>query len=66
MLSDCGRGNLTECLSVGAGDAPLELPVSSLASLALDFEKDLNISDLSLFRVAGLLVGFFSAGLSSL
>lgn len=38
---------LTDRTLVGAGDAPAELPVSSLTILALDFEKDLNMSDFS-------------------
>jgi hypothetical protein len=56
---------LTACTLVGAGDAPAELPVSSLTILALDFEKDLNMSDFSRWRGVGLLIGFLSVDLLS-
>ena len=48
---------LTECPLLGAGDAPVELPVSSCFTFALGLEKDLNMSDCSLLTGAGLLAG---------
>jgi hypothetical protein len=51
---------LTGCAALGAGDVPVELPVSSLFNLAVGFEKDLKMSDCSRFKVAGLLGGLLS------
>ena len=54
---------LTECPVLGAGDALVELSVSSCFGFAIGLEKDLNMSDCSLFIPAGLPAGFFSTSL---
>lgn len=51
---------LTGCAALGAGDAPVKIPVSSLFGFVLGFEKDLKISDCSRFKVAGLLESLLS------
>lgn len=56
---------LTAGTLVGAGDAPAELPVYSLLTLALGFEKDLKMSDFSRLRGFDLLIDFFSLDLLS-
>lgn len=52
---------LTEFAVAAGGDAPAELPESSIFSLTFGLEKDLNRSDCSRFGLAGLLTGFFVA-----
>lgn len=54
---------LTEGAVSGAGDALVEIPVSSSVDCGLGLENDLNMSDCSLFTTDGLLAGFFSASL---
>lgn len=54
---------LTEYAVLGAGDAPVELAVSSCFNFALGLEKDLKMSDCSLFAAIGWLAGFFSTSL---
>lgn len=54
---------LTECAALGAGDAPVELLVSSFFNFALGLEKDLNMSDCSRFATDGLIAGFFPTSL---
>ena len=54
---------LTESAVLGAGDAPVEIPVSSCFIFVLGLENDLNMSDCSLFAAHGLLAGFLSASL---
>ena len=54
---------LTGSLGMGAGEASIELSVSSLVSFALGFEKDLKKSDFSCFSAIGLLIELFSARL---
>lgn len=51
---------LTECAVLGAGDAPVEISVSSCFNFGLGLEKDLKMSDCSLFAADG----FFSASLN--
>ena len=53
---------LTDLGLVGAGEFPVELPVSSLLSLLFGFENDLNMSDCSRFKVCGVFDCFFPAG----
>ena len=55
---------LTECAVLGAGDAPVEISVSSCLIFGLGLEKDLKMSDCSLFAADGLQAGFFSASLN--
>lgn len=57
------RERLTEYAVLGAGDAPVELAVSSYLNFALGLEKDLKMSDCSLFAATGWLAGFFGTSL---
>lgn len=54
---------LTDGAMLAAGDAAVELPVSSCLNFVLGLENDLNMSDCSLFAADGLLAGFFSTSL---
>ena len=56
---------LTKSLLVEAGDAPTELPVSSLTSFDSGFEKDLKISEYSRFKGANFEAGLCSNSLLS-
>ena len=54
---------LTECVALGAGDAPIEFPVSLCFNFALDLEKGLKMSDCSLFTTTGLFADLFPPSL---
>ena len=51
---------LTEGVISAAGDALVELAVSSRFNFVLGLENDLNMSDCSLLAADGLIAGFFS------